>query len=97
LKHELDETSKEQLAGILTDELRVLRAKLCISQQDLAIRIGISRQTMGLIETKKQPMTWSHFMALLMLFMSNDGSAEIVRRIGAYPPELERYIKINGW
>jgi DNA-binding XRE family transcriptional regulator len=96
MNDELDETRKEQLIGILTNELKVLRAKAEISQRELAKRMGVSRQTYGLIETKKQPMTWNHFMALLLLFKSNAGTADIIDRIGAYPPELERYIKLNN-
>ena len=95
MSYELDEARKEQLIDVLTNELRVLRAKAEISQQELASRMGVSRQTYGIIETKKQRMTWNHFMALLLLFRSNSGTAEIIDRIGAYPPELERYIKLN--
>jgi len=92
----LNATQKEQLIDVLTNELKVLRAKAEISQQKLADRMGVSRQTYGMIETRKQRMTWNHFMALLMLFKSNGGTAEIIDRIGAYPPELERYIRLNN-
>ena len=95
MHQELSEARKEELIDILTNELRVLRAKVGVSQQELANKMGVSRQTLGLIETKKQPMTWNHFLALLLLFRSNEGSAEIIDRIGAYPPELERYIKLG--
>jgi DNA-binding XRE family transcriptional regulator len=95
MTHELDEAQKEQLIDLLTNELRVLRAKAGISQQELANRIGVSRQTLGLIETKKQRMTWQHFMVLLLLFKGSSGTADIIDRIGASPPELERYIKLN--
>ena len=96
MSYELSEARKEELIDILTNELKVLRAKAEISQQELANRMGVSRQTYGLIETKKQPMTWNHFMALLLLFNSNSGTADIIDRIGAFPPELERYIKLNN-
>jgi hypothetical protein len=35
-------------------------------------------------------------MALLLLFRSNEGTAEIIDRIGAYPPELGQYIKFGN-
>ena len=92
----LDEDRKIQLIDILTDELKVLRAKADISQQELADKMGVSRQTYGMIETKKQRMSWHHFMILLLLFKSSSGTADIIDRIGAYPPELEQYIKLNG-
>lgn len=42
------------LIDVLTEELPVMRARLRISQADLARGIGISRQTYSLIEIKKQ-------------------------------------------
>jgi DNA-binding XRE family transcriptional regulator len=49
---------QDRLIWLLTDELPVLRARLKISQDELSRRVGISRQTYSLIETKKQKMTW---------------------------------------
>ena len=45
---------QDRLIALLTDELPVLRARLKISQDELSRRIGISRQTYSLIETKKR-------------------------------------------
>lgn len=95
MSHELDNLRKEQLIDIVTNELKVLRAKAEISQQALADRMGVSRQTYGMIETKKQRMSWNQFMSLLLLFRSNSGTADIIDHIGAYPPDLERYIKLS--
>ncbi len=50
---EIQEIDKDQLIGILTEELPVLRAKVRLSQDDLSNIIGISRQTYSSIETKK--------------------------------------------
>jgi len=88
----LDDVLKDQLIDIITNELKVLRAKADISQQELADRMGVSRQTYGMIETKKQRMTWNQFVVLLLLFRNNDGTKDIIDRVGVYPPELERYI-----
>lgn len=96
MSYELDEARKEQLIGILTNELKVLRAKVQISQQELADRLGISRQTYVAIENKSQKMAWNNFLALLLIFKSNEDTAKILEWIGAYPPELERYIALNG-
>lgn len=62
---------QDRLIEILTDELPVLRARLRISQDELSRRVGISRQTYSLIETKKQKMTWVTFMALIAFFQNN--------------------------
>lgn len=62
---------QDRLIELLTDELPVLRARLRISQDELSRRIGISRQTYSLIETKKQKMTWVTFMAFIAFFENN--------------------------
>jgi len=95
MKRELSEVRKDELVGILTNELTVLRAKVGLSQQELANRMGVSRQTYGMIETKKQRMTWSNFITLLLLFRSNEDTARIIDWIGAYPQELQQYIRLK--
>ena len=92
----LDDAFKDNLIKILTDELKVLRAKAGISQQDLAEKIGISRQTYGVIESRKQKMTWNTFLSLLFVFEKTEGTSKMIHQIGAYPPELEFYLKMNN-
>ena len=94
MNREFGEKQKEELINILTNELKVLRSKVEISQQELANRLGVSRQTYGAIESKAQKMTWSNFLALLLLFLSNEDTAKIIDWIGAYPPELEQYLSL---
>lgn len=50
---------------LLREELPVLRAKAKVSQEYIAERIGISRQTYSSIETGKRAMTWTTFLALI--------------------------------
>ena len=66
--------SRERLVAQMTDELPAIRARLNLSQEDLASRVGISRQTVSLLETRKQTMTWVTFMAMLALFENNKES-----------------------
>lgn len=61
---------RDKYISILTNELPVLRARIRISQADLARGVGISRQTYSLIETGKQKMTWITFMAMIAFFGS---------------------------
>ena len=65
------EERKNEYIQTLTNELPVLRARLHISQADLARGVGISRQTYSLIETGKQQMTWVTFMAIIAFFSGN--------------------------
>lgn len=75
---------RDVLVNMLTSELPVLRAKLGISQEDISMRIGISRQTYSLIESKKQKMTWVTFMALLAFFENNEGTKKLLTSIGFF-------------
>lgn len=63
-------SEQERLIEILTEELPVLRARLRISQADVARGVGISRQTYSLVETQKQKMSWVTFMAMIAFFGS---------------------------
>ena len=62
------EEEKARCVELLCDELPVLRARIKVSQAELARGVGISRQTYSLIETKKQKMTWVTFMAMIAFF-----------------------------
>jgi DNA-binding XRE family transcriptional regulator len=73
---------QDRLIWLLTDELPVLRARLKISQDELSRRVGISRQTYSLIETKKQKMTWVTFMAMIAFFENNAKTKVALESIG---------------
>jgi len=95
MKSGFTDDAKKKLISTLTNELKVLRAKVGITQQDLADRLGVSRQTYGMIENKTQDMTWSHFLALTFLFKNNEDTAKILDWTGSYTPELERYLQLH--
>ena len=78
----VDFNQQDRLIEKLTDELPVLRARLRISQDELSRRIGISRQTYSLIETKKQKMTWVTFMAMIAFFDNNARTKAVLKDIG---------------
>ena len=59
---------RSKLIELLRMELPVLRAKARISQEDIASKIGISRQTYSSIETGKREMSWTTFLALIAFF-----------------------------
>ena len=83
-------SKEEQLKFIaaLTEELAPLRAKLGISQGEIAYLVGISRQTYSLIECKKKTMSWSVYLALVLFFDYNAATHQMIRNISAFPDEL---------
>ena len=79
--------SRERLIAQLTDELPAIRARLNLSQEELASRVGISRQTVSLLETQKKTMTWVTFMAMLALFENNKESLSQLSLTGFFDSE----------
>lgn len=96
LAKELSSETKEKLIKNLTDNLPVLRAKLGISQTDLADRIGVSRQTLTAIESGKRTMTWSTFVALTLLFLQNESTKPLLPVVNVYTKELVDFLNFES-
>lgn len=78
----------------LTDEMPVLRAKLDLTQEELARRIGVTRQTVNAIEGKKRDMPWSMFMSLVLLFYCNSKTAQMLEHIGIRKEEINKMMDL---
>ena len=76
------EEQKDDYITTLTNELPVLRARIRISQAELARGVGISRQTYSLIETQKQKMTWVTFMAIIAFFSGHEKTRRVLMELG---------------
>ena len=59
---------KQELCKILASNLPTLRAKANITQNELADRLGFSRQTISAVEGLKREMQWSTFSAIVLFF-----------------------------
>jgi transcriptional regulator, pvuIIC len=93
---EIQEIDKDQLIGILTEELPVLRAKVGLSQDDLSNIIGISRQTYSSIETKKRKMSWNVYLSFILVFDNNEKTREMLNALGAFPQELRNALNVDN-
>lgn len=67
---------------IMVENMNVLRAKSSLTQEELADKIGVSRQTIIAIEKGSRNMTWSNFLALMMIFISDDKTKQFLPVIG---------------
>lgn len=86
--------NKDELIKNMTENLPVLRAKLGITQEDLAEKIGISRSTIVSIENKKREMTWNTFLSLILVFTKNEDTNKLLNVMEIYTDELHDFIKI---
>ena len=48
-----------------------------MTQAELAEKVGVSRQTIVAIETKKRPMPWSLYLALVCVFEQYEDSKKL--------------------
>lgn len=84
--------SRNALIKLLKNELPVLRARIGLSQETLADKIGISRQTYSGIETGKREMTWTIFLALVSFFQSNEQTNLMLKQLPDFFVNLEQIL-----
>lgn len=75
----------------MTENLPALRAKLGLTQEETAEKIGVSRVTIAMIETRKREMTWNTFLSLVHLFSRNESTEKMLRIFDIYTDELNDY------
>lgn len=85
---------RKKLLNLLTGELPVLRARIGISQEELADRIGISRQTYSRIETGKREMTWTMFVALDAFFEKNEQTRQMLNHIEGFCRDVDNELRL---
>lgn len=72
---------KDALVDKLVDNLPSLRAKIKMSQSELADMMRIGRQTIISIENKSSKMRWDTFLALIVTLSQNEAAAEYLRML----------------
>ena len=79
---------KKQVTEQFRDELPVLRAKARVSQETIADKIGVSRQTYNAIETGKREITWTTFLALLAFFQNNEQTRRMIELFDGFEEKM---------
>lgn len=79
---------KLELYDQLLNDLPVLRARLGITQEILALRAGCSRQTVNAIENRKKEMTWQLFMAIIAVFNHDESTRKMLDDIPGFNKKL---------
>ena len=78
----VDNINKDELVEKLVNNLPALRAKMKISQAELAEAVGIGRQTIISIENKNSKMRWDTFLAMMLVISRNNDAAELMSLLG---------------
>ena len=87
-----EEFRRNEAVDKMTDNLKVLRNKLDLTQDELAGKIGISRQTLVNIENRKRVMSWNTFVALITVFRAERSTSDLLDHFGIYTSKLEDYL-----
>jgi len=87
-----EEFKRDELIVKMTGNLKLLRNKLGLTQDELAGKVGIGRQTLVNIENNKREMSWNTFVALITVFRAESGTSDLLDYFGIYSPELSRYL-----
>jgi len=86
---ELKNEARQRAVDLLIDELPVLRARIGISQDELAKYIGVSRQTISAIEMRKRPVTWQVLLAMVLYFTLHPKTNTVLRLMPGFTDALK--------
>lgn len=84
---------QEEYIEKMVKHLPVLRTSIRITQKDLAKKIGVTRQSMMLIETRRRPLQWSTYLALVFVFQQFDDTKILLDSLEIYDAQLLRQLK----
>ena len=87
---------REELCNKMGSNLFSLRAKSNMTQDELACRLGLSRQTISAIENGKRKMMWSTFSVLIMFFAKNNELKQIMFAMGVINSDVEKTLNISA-
>lgn len=90
---ELSKGEMEALCKTMANSLPLFRAKLGLSQEQLAHRLDITRQTISAFESGQREMPWSMFLAFLMLFSVSPSTEKLLEAMGIMNDTLSAFLK----
>lgn len=79
---------QEEYIEKMVRHLPVLRASMRITQRDLAQKIGITRQSMMAIETRKRPLQWSIYLALVLVFQNSEDAKVLLDSLDIFDGDM---------
>lgn len=86
---------KLSLCRTMASNLSTLREKARLTQDELADKLGLSRQTISAIENEKRDMQWSTFTVLIMYFAANQEIRQIMVAMRIMTDNVEKFFNIG--
>ncbi len=96
MSFQIFDMDKKKYTREMAENLPVLRAKVGMSQEDLAGLIGVTRQTISAIENKVREMSWQTFLSLLFLFSKNSDTERLMEVMGIYDDNLKQHFSFTN-
>ena len=72
---------REEYINRMAENLPLLRTATSLTQEQLAEKVGVSRQTIIAIEKKKRCLSCTLYLALIAIFIANEKSNELIRNL----------------
>lgn len=92
----ISDDTKRKCISALVPELKLLRAKANISQDDLARILSISRQTYCQIENGNKDLSWNVYLSLIFFFESIEETSKLISLFEIYPEEFVRQFRVKS-
>lgn len=90
----LGKEERQRLSKNLAKNLKSYRSVCGWSQERLADIIGVTRQTVLAVENGKRDMTWTMFMAFLLLFLNNEKTRDELLNSGILTAQLMEFLSL---
>lgn len=88
----MDDRERKRLTMLMSEKLPTLRKESGISQQALATLAGVSRSSIAKIETNGQHMTWNTYLSLILIFLKNEKTRDLLSFFGIYTEEVDEFL-----
>jgi len=77
---------------VMVKNMPVLRTSIRMTQAQLSEKVGVSRQTIVAIETKKRTMPWTLYLAIVHIFQQYEDSKVLMENFNLYNAEFIKEI-----
>lgn len=75
---------QDEFISRMVKNLPILRAAVDMTQEQLGLKLGVSRQTIVAIENGKSPLTWSLYLSTVCVFELYEESKVLIDKLDLF-------------